>query len=136
MDPAEEVSFLTTSSREPKPTATIIHVSSSFEEEVENIPKSGSFQRSPLCPPNPTLNRPRSPRSRGRSSPTLPKRVSPYGKVEILVRCEELPKMDTFSSSDPICVLYIRKYGQWLEYGRTECIPNCSKPQVGWNSHK
>jgi len=127
MDSADEGS----DSREPSPCSTIIHVSSSSdcEKEVANMRRNDSFQRTPLCPPSPTVSRPRSPRARGRSSPILPKRFSPHGKVEILVRCEELPKMDTFSSSDPICVLYIRKYGQWIEYARTECIPNCHKPQ-------
>ena len=54
----------------------------------------------------------------------------PCGKVEIFVHCDELPKMDAFSSSDPFCVLYVQRYGQWTEYARTECIPNCHKPKV------
>eukprot|EP00794_Sanderia_malayensis_P007796 gene7796-8642_t len=51
------------------------------------------------------------------------------GKIELFIRCEELLKMDAFSSSDPVCVLYVLKYGQWIEYERTECIPNCQKPK-------
>ena len=136
MDHIDEDSSEIADNEAAKPSSTVIHVSSSTNSgEVENIPRNGSLRRSPLCPPSPTPKRPRSPRARGRNSPVLPKRLSPYGKVEILVRCEELPKMDTFSSSDPICVLYIRKYGQWIEYGRTECIPNCHKPQVGSSFH-
>lgn len=110
------------------PNTTVIHVSSS--PDLQKLPRNGTLRRGPLCPSSPNLNRPRSARSRNRSSPTPTSRISPYGKVEVFVRCEELPKMDTFSSSDPICVLYVRKYGQWIEYGRTECIPNCHKPKV------
>eukprot|EP00795_Rhopilema_esculentum_P004319 gene4319-20525_t len=108
----------------------VIRVSSSsdFEKEMRFFPGSDSKRVSPARTPSP---RPRSPSiwSRGRASPLPVQRLSPYGKVEIFMRCDELPKMDTFSSSDPICVLYVRRYGQWVEYGRTECIPNCQRPK-------
>ena len=91
--------------------------------------RTGSLRRGPLRPSSPRPDRPKSPAG-GRRVSAQPQRISPYGKVEIFVRCEDLPKMDTFSSSDPICVLSVRKYGQWIEYGRTECIPNCPRPKV------
>lgn len=118
-------------SDESMPNATIIHVSSSseFENDVF-MSRTGSLRRTPFRPTSANQNRPRSPRTRSRGSPVPPTRISPFGKVEIFVRCEDLPKMDSFSSSDPICVLYVRKYGQWVEYGRTECIPNNHRPKV------
>ncbi|XP_061211691.1 copine-5-like [Neopsephotus bourkii] len=42
----------------------------------------------------------------------------------------QLLDKDTFSKSDPLCVLYIQRPGsrQWLEFGRTEVIDNSLNP--------
>ena len=92
-------------------------------------PASASVSTRPsspnLCTSRPTTSNGKRPSS---AAKVLNKFTS--GKVELFIRCEELAKMDTFSSSDPICVLFVHRYGQWKEYGRTECIPNCHKPKV------
>ncbi|XP_062852539.1 copine-8 [Trichomycterus rosablanca] len=54
----------------------------------------------------------------------------PATKVEITISCRNLLDRDTFSKSDPICVLYIQGIGnmEWREYGRTEVIDNTLNP--------
>ncbi|XP_016343356.1 copine-8-like [Sinocyclocheilus anshuiensis] len=54
----------------------------------------------------------------------------PATKIEITVSCRKLLDMDTFSKSDPICVLYIQGIGnkEWREFGRTEVIDNTLNP--------
>lgn len=54
----------------------------------------------------------------------------PATKVEITVSCRNLLDMDTFSKSDPICVLYTQGIGnkEWREFGRTEVIDNTLNP--------
>lgn len=54
----------------------------------------------------------------------------PATKVEITVSCRNLLDMDTFSKSDPICVLYTEGMGnkEWRECGRTEVIDNTLNP--------
>ncbi|XP_008399390.1 copine-8 [Poecilia reticulata] len=54
----------------------------------------------------------------------------PATKVEITVSCRNLLDMDTFSKSDPICVLYTQGMGnkEWREFGRTEVIDNTLNP--------
>ncbi|XP_028814905.1 copine-8-like isoform X2 [Denticeps clupeoides] len=54
----------------------------------------------------------------------------PATKVEITVSCRNLLDRDTFSKSDPICVLYTQGVGnrEWREYGRTEVIDNTLNP--------
>ncbi|XP_032445204.1 copine-8 isoform X1 [Xiphophorus hellerii] len=54
----------------------------------------------------------------------------PATKVEITVSCRNLLDMDTFSKSDPICVLYAQGMGnkEWREFGRTEVIDNTLNP--------
>ncbi|XP_051547540.1 copine-8-like [Myxocyprinus asiaticus] len=54
----------------------------------------------------------------------------PATKVEITVSCRKLLDMDTFSKSDPICVLYTQGIGnkEWREFGRTEVIDNTLNP--------
>ncbi|KAI5094142.1 copine-8 [Silurus meridionalis] len=54
----------------------------------------------------------------------------PATKVEITVSCRNLLDMDTFSKSDPICVLYTQGIGnkEWREFGRTEIIDNTLNP--------
>lgn len=51
-------------------------------------------------------------------------------KLELFLRCTDLVLLDSFTKSDPMCVLYVKKFGQWMEYGRTESIPNCLQPKV------
>ncbi|XP_045927704.1 copine-8 isoform X1 [Micropterus dolomieu] len=54
----------------------------------------------------------------------------PATKVEITVSCRNLLDRDTFSKSDPICVLYLQGMGnkEWREFGRTEVIDNTLNP--------
>lgn len=56
--------------------------------------------------------------------------VIPATKVEITVSCRNLLDRDTFSKSDPICVLYTQTVAnrEWREYGRTEVIDNTLNP--------
>ena len=51
-------------------------------------------------------------------------------KLELFIECTDLVQLDKFSKSDPMCVLYVKRLGQWMEYGRTESIPNCLHPKV------
>ncbi|CAN9506506.1 unnamed protein product [Ophioblennius macclurei] len=51
-------------------------------------------------------------------------------KVALSVSCEHLMDMDTFSKSDPMCVLHMNTSGpHWTEIGRTEKIQNCLNPK-------
>lgn len=51
-------------------------------------------------------------------------------KLELFIECTDLVQLDTFSRTDPMCVLYVKRFGQWMEYGRTESIPNSLHPKV------
>ncbi|XP_032822313.1 copine-8-like isoform X1 [Petromyzon marinus] len=55
---------------------------------------------------------------------------APATKVEVSVSCRNLLDMDTFSKSDPICVMYVQAVGsqEWREFGRTEVIDNTLNP--------
>ena len=48
--------------------------------------------------------------------------------VEVFVKCRDIISVDLFSKTDPFIVFYVRRYGKWLEYGRTETIPNACMP--------
>ncbi|KAM3593613.1 uncharacterized protein V6R79_017068 [Siganus canaliculatus] len=51
-------------------------------------------------------------------------------KVELSISCENLLDKDTFSKSDPLCVLLMNSSGpHWSEMGRTEKINNNLNPQ-------
>ncbi|XP_060050619.1 copine-8 isoform X1 [Erinaceus europaeus] len=54
----------------------------------------------------------------------------PATRVEVSVCCRNLLDRDTFSKSDPICVLYVQGVGnkEWREFGRTEVIDNTLNP--------
>ncbi|XP_074872264.1 copine-8 isoform X3 [Carettochelys insculpta] len=54
----------------------------------------------------------------------------PATRVEVSVSCRNLLDRDTFSKSDPICVLYTQGIGnkEWREFGRTEVIDNTLNP--------
>ena len=57
-------------------------------------------------------------------------------KVELFIECTDLVQLDSFSKSDPMCALAVKRLGQWMEYGRTESVPNCLHPKVGLNREK
>lgn len=120
----------------------------------QNTKTTGSIFRSPKVTPlitdsqdvtslkarncSPTNNRPPTPKYKsGVSIQTTTTWVtSPYIRrtftedfVQLLVECHGLPKCDLFSKTDPLCVLLVKRYGQWIEYGRTETIMNCHDPK-------
>jgi len=52
----------------------------------------------------------------------------PTSTIELSVRCTDLADKDLFSKSDPICVMFIQRQGQWYELGRTEMIKDTLNP--------
>ena len=55
----------------------------------------------------------------------------PSTSVELSLRCERLRDLDTFSKSDPFCVVECKTPGgqsEWLEVGRTECVMDNLNP--------
>ncbi|XP_054146689.1 copine-5-like isoform X2 [Melozone crissalis] len=66
----------------------------------------------------------------GASEPGTGSSPVPATRVELTVSCRQLLDRDTFSKSDPICVLYTQCPGshQWREFGRTEVIDNSLNP--------
>ena len=55
----------------------------------------------------------------------------PSTSVELSLRCEKLRDLDTFSKSDPFCVVELKTMGvqnAWMEVGRTECIMDNLNP--------
>ncbi|XP_031565883.1 copine-9-like [Actinia tenebrosa] len=50
-------------------------------------------------------------------------------KIEIFIECNDLIQLEKFSKSDPLCVLHVKKLGNWTEYGRTESLPNNLNPK-------
>ena len=50
------------------------------------------------------------------------KPLLPTSTVELSVKCTNLCDKDVFSKSDPLCVLFQKKSGQWYEMARTETI--------------
>ena len=53
-----------------------------------------------------------------------------FFQIELLVSCTELAKVDTFSKTDPMCALFIKRFGQWKEYGRSEAVMDMVNPKV------
>ncbi|GFN74135.1 hypothetical protein PoB_000064100 [Plakobranchus ocellatus] len=49
-------------------------------------------------------------------------------QVEVLVRCTDLADLDVFTKTDPMCVLFVKQFGQWKEFGRTEAIRQTLNP--------
>ena len=41
-------------------------------------------------------------------------------QVNLFISARNLPDMDTFSKSDPKCVVYERQNGGWVKIGKTE----------------
>ncbi|XP_072234221.1 copine-3-like isoform X1 [Leuresthes tenuis] len=59
-----------------------------------------------------------------------PKATDCVTKVALSISCDNLLDMDTFSKSDPVCVLLMNTSGpHWCEIGRTEKIDNCLNPK-------
>ncbi len=50
------------------------------------------------------------------------KPLLPTSTIELAIKCTGLSDKDLFSKSDPFCVLFQKKSGQWYEIGRTEKI--------------
>ena len=64
----------------------------------------------------------------GSTSRPLP-RAEIDARLQISVSCEHLADMDTFSKSDPLCVMSWKdEKGKWWEIGRTEVIKNTLNP--------
>ncbi|XP_014278069.1 copine-8 [Halyomorpha halys] len=55
----------------------------------------------------------------------------PTSEVELFISCRELIVKDVLSKSDPMCVTFIRQFGEdkWIEYHRTECLENIKDPK-------
>jgi flagellar basal body rod protein FlgC len=49
-------------------------------------------------------------------------------RLEISIRCENLPNMDTMSESDPFAVLYKQSGRMWQKLGTTEVIHDTLHP--------
>jgi len=60
--------------------------------------------------------------------PQAPPPASCHSKVELRVSCTGLLDKDTFSKSDPICVLFEQRQNRWCEIGRTERVLNNLNP--------
>ena len=58
-------------------------------------------------------------------SPTITEKEN---LIEIFIKCKDLINADDFSKTDPFIVMHVKRYGQWLEYGRTETIFNSNNP--------
>ena len=58
--------------------------------------------------------------------------TSAGGRVELLLHCTDLANLDTFTKTDPMCVVFIKQFGQWREYGRTEAVQESLNPKVGF----
>ena len=63
------------------------------------------------------------------SMTSLPPSTSlPTSTVELSVKCTDLANKDLLSKSDPLCVMYMQRNGQWFEIGRTEVIKDNLSP--------
>jgi hypothetical protein len=56
--------------------------------------------------------------------------ANPPPIVELHLSAKNVVKLDVASSSDPICVAYMRESGEFHEFGRTEVVPN--NPNPSW----
>lgn len=50
--------------------------------------------------------------------------------LELMISCTELVNLDLFSKTDPMCVLFLKQFGQWKELGRTEAVRDQLNPKV------
>jgi len=63
------------------------------------------------------------------TSSSLPQSTSlPTSTVELSVKCTDLADKDVLSKSDPLCVMFMQRNGQWYEIGRTETIQDTLNP--------
>uniref|UniRef100_A0A1B6LVM2 Copine-3 n=1 Tax=Graphocephala atropunctata TaxID=36148 RepID=A0A1B6LVM2_9HEMI len=72
------------------------------------------------------------------SAPFTPGSASqPTTEVELTLSCSQLTGKDVLSKSDPMCVTYIRPFGEnrWVEYHRTEVISNSHDPDFAAKVH-
>jgi hypothetical protein len=53
----------------------------------------------------------------------------PGNKVELSVSCSSLTNKDTFSKSDPVCIVFEKRSGKWAELDRTEMLHNNLNPE-------
>ena len=51
-------------------------------------------------------------------------------RVELLISCTELVNLDDFSKTDPMCVVFVKQFGQWKELARTEAVRDQLNPKV------
>ena len=51
-------------------------------------------------------------------------------RLELLISCTELANLDVFSKTDPMCVLFVKQFGQWKEVARTEAVRDQLNPKV------
>mmetsp|Transcript_6824 Transcript_6824/g.8125 ORF Transcript_6824/g.8125 Transcript_6824/m.8125 type:complete len:125 (-) Transcript_6824:1224-1598(-) len=51
-----------------------------------------------------------------------------HERVNLFVSGRKLKNLDTFSKSDPICILYERHGGRWVKIGKTEQIKDNLNP--------
>ena len=49
-------------------------------------------------------------------------------QVNLFISGRKLKDLDTFSKSDPCCILYERKQNRWVKLGQTEQIKNSLNP--------
>jgi len=49
-------------------------------------------------------------------------------QVNLYISARCLPDMDTFSKSDPQCMVYEKKNGHWTQFGKTEKINDNLNP--------
>ncbi|XP_075223664.1 copine-8-like isoform X2 [Lycorma delicatula] len=63
--------------------------------------------------------------------------AQPTTEVELSLSCRSLQGKDVLSKSDPMCVTYIRPFGEqrWVEYHRTEVIQNSHDPDFAAKIH-
>ena len=44
--------------------------------------------------------------------------------------CTELINAETFSKTNPMCAMFIKCFGQWKEYARSEAVMDMINPKV------
>lgn len=53
---------------------------------------------------------------------------NPYPSIEIQISCRNLPKLDSDSEVNPMCIFYAHENGYYTEIGRTDLILNNTNP--------
>ena len=52
----------------------------------------------------------------------------PSTTIQLSLKCTKLINLDTFSKSDPVCVVFILQNKKWIEGGRTEILKDTQDP--------